>query len=195
MGATDPVPLDEYLRLTEKPYHEYRDGAVSPKALPTKFHSIIQYTLMAMLQNQGVQVFPELTVPISPTKYLVPDVCVTDDFPGPYPTEPVLLCCEILSPEDRLGAMLSKCEEYHAWGVPFLLGYRSRQTHRVGIPFCVGTCARDRDAPRGRSLGKPGRAVLRARHRSLTRQTGGQQRRPIVLRRIEIPQRVQFGIY
>jgi Uma2 family endonuclease len=49
----------------------------------------------------------------------VPDVCVAGDFPGPYPTEPVLLCCEILSPEDRLGAMLAKCEEYHAWGVPF----------------------------------------------------------------------------
>jgi Uma2 family endonuclease len=31
----------------------------------------------------------------------------------------VLLCREILSPEDRLGAMFSKCEEYHAWGVPF----------------------------------------------------------------------------
>ena len=25
----------------------------------------------------------------------------------------------ILSPEDRLGALLSKCEEYHAWGVPY----------------------------------------------------------------------------
>jgi Uma2 family endonuclease len=49
----------------------------------------------------------------------VPDVAVADDFPGPYPTEPVLLCCEILSPEDRLGAMLAKCDEYHAWGVPF----------------------------------------------------------------------------
>jgi Uma2 family endonuclease len=49
----------------------------------------------------------------------VPDVSVAGDFPGPYPTEPVLLCCEILSPEDRLGAMLAKCEEYHAWGVPF----------------------------------------------------------------------------
>ncbi len=40
-------------------------------------------------------------------------------FKSPYPVEPVLLCCEILSPEDRLGAMLAKCEEYHAWGVPF----------------------------------------------------------------------------
>lgn len=38
---------------------------------------------------------------------------------SPYPTEPVLLCVEILSPEDRIGAMLAKCELYHAWGVPF----------------------------------------------------------------------------
>lgn len=74
---------------------------------------------MMLLQSQGVQAFPELTVRISPTKYLVPDVCVAGDFPGPYPIEPVLLCCEILSSEDRLVAMLAKCEEYHAWGVPF----------------------------------------------------------------------------
>ena len=113
------MPVDEYLRLTEKPYCEYRDGAVSPKALATKLHAIIQRVLMMLLHNLGVEVFPELTVRITPTRYLVPDVRVAGDFPGPYPTEPVQLCCEILSPEDRLGAMLAKCEEYHAWGVPF----------------------------------------------------------------------------
>jgi Uma2 family endonuclease len=113
------MPVEEYLRLTEKPYREYRDGVVSAKAMPTKFHSIIQFALSTLLRNQGVQPLPELTVCISPTHYLVPDVAVAGDFPGPYPTEPVLLCCEILSPEDRLGAMLGKCEEYHAWGVPF----------------------------------------------------------------------------
>jgi Uma2 family endonuclease len=72
-----------------------------------------------MLEKQGVAEFPELTLRISATKYLVPDVAVADDFPGPYPTEPVRLCCEILSPEDRIETMLAKCEEYHAWGVPF----------------------------------------------------------------------------
>ena len=117
--ADDPMPVDEYLRLTEKPYSEYRDGVVSSKALPTKFHSIVQYGLLMLLRGQGVQALPELTMCISPTKYLAPDVSVAGNFPGPYPTEPVLLCCEILSPEDRLGAMLGKCEEYHAWGVPF----------------------------------------------------------------------------
>jgi Uma2 family endonuclease len=119
MSATALMPVEEYLRLTEKPYREYRDGVVSAKAMPTKFHSIIQAALQTLLRSQGVRPLPELTVRISPTKYLVPDVCVAGDFPGPYPTEPVILCCEILSPEDRIGAMFSKCEEYHAWGVPF----------------------------------------------------------------------------
>ena len=117
--STTLMPVEAYLRLTEKPYREYRDGQVFPKAMPTKFHAIIQYALLMLLRAQGVQSLPELTVRVSPTRYLVPDVCVAGDFPGPYPTEPVLLCCEILSPEDRLGVMLSKCEEYHAWGVPF----------------------------------------------------------------------------
>ena len=119
MNSTTLVPVEEYLRYSEKPNCEYNDGVVYPKAMPTKFHSIIQFAVMMLLRGQGVRPFPELTVRISPTKYLVPDVAVAGDFPGPYPTDPVQLCCEILSPEDRLGAMLGKCEEYHAWGVPF----------------------------------------------------------------------------
>ena len=114
MSATVLMPVEEYLHLTEKPYCEYRDGVVSPKAIPTKFHAIIQYALLMLLRSQGVRPLPELTVRISPTKYLVPDVSVGGDSPGPYPTEPILLCCEILSPEDRLVATLGKCEEYHA---------------------------------------------------------------------------------
>jgi Uma2 family endonuclease len=119
MSTATLVPVDAYLRLTEKPYREYRDGVLYPKAMPTKLHSIIQRALLTMFQSQGALAFPELTVRISATKYLIPDVAVGDDFPGPYPTEAVRLCCEILSPEDRLGAMLAKCEEYHAWGVPY----------------------------------------------------------------------------
>jgi Uma2 family endonuclease len=119
MSTATLVPVEAYLRLTEKPYREYRDGVLYPKAMPTKLHSLIQRALLTMLQNQGAPAFPELTLRISATKYLIPDVAVADDFPGPYPTEAVQLCCEILSPEDRLGAMLAKCEEYHAWGVPY----------------------------------------------------------------------------
>jgi Uma2 family endonuclease len=105
--------------MTEKPNREYRDGVLYPKAMPTKLHSLIQRALVTLLHNQGASPFPELTLRLSATKYLVPDVAVADDFPGPWPTEPVRLCCEILSPEDRLGTTLAKCEEYHEWGVPF----------------------------------------------------------------------------
>jgi Uma2 family endonuclease len=119
MSTSALIPVEQYLRHSDKPNCEYKDGVLYPKAMPTKFHSIIQRMLITLLQNQGAQAFPELTVRISPTRYLVPDIAVAGDFPGPYATEPVLLCCEILSPEDRLGAMLGKCEEYHAWGVPF----------------------------------------------------------------------------
>jgi Uma2 family endonuclease len=119
MTTTTLVPVEEYLRRTEKPNADYRDGVVYPKSMPTKLHSIIMRALMQILAQQGVDAFPELTVRISASKYLVPDVAVARDFPGPYPTEPVLLCCEILSPGDHLGATLAKCEEYHEWGVPY----------------------------------------------------------------------------
>ena len=92
---------------------------VSQKTMPTHLHSIVQYALLVLLRSQGARALPELTVRISPTRFLVPDVAVAGDFSGPYPTQPVELCCEILSPEDRLGATLGKCEEYHTWGVRF----------------------------------------------------------------------------
>ena len=65
------MSVDEYLRLTEKPYSEYRDGTVSPKARSTKFHAIIQCALLMLIGRRGVQAFPELTVRVSPTRYLV----------------------------------------------------------------------------------------------------------------------------
>src|SRR5271154_4241639 len=119
MNATAVIPVEEYLRYTEKPNCEYRDGVVCPKSMPTTFHGLLEFMLVAMLRKLGLQAAPEVTVRLSPTKYLVPDVIAATALPSPYPTEPVLLCCEILSPEDRLGTMLAKCEEYHAWGVPF----------------------------------------------------------------------------
>jgi len=80
---------------------------------------MLEFILVTMLRKQGLDAVSEVTVRLSPTKYLVPDVIAAKAIASPYPTEPVMLCCEILSPEDRLGAMLGKCEEYHTWGVPY----------------------------------------------------------------------------
>lgn len=117
--TTTLMPVEEYLRLTEKPHSEYRDGVLSPKPLPTTVHGLLEFMLVVMLRRMGLQAAPEVTVRLSPTKYLVPDVVAAPVLQSPYPTDPVLLCGEVLSPEDRLGAMFSKCEEYHAWGVPY----------------------------------------------------------------------------
>jgi Uma2 family endonuclease len=119
MSSTALIPVEEYLRNSGKPNCEYRDGVLYPKPMPTTFHGLLEFMLVAMLRSLGLQAVPEVTVKLSPNKYLVPDVVAARVLQNPYPTEPVLLCCEILSPEDRLGTMLAKCEEYHAWGVPF----------------------------------------------------------------------------
>jgi len=119
MSTAALISVEDYLRLSEKPISEYRDGVLYPKAMPTKLHAAIEFQLVTMLRHLGLDSFAELTVRLSHTKYLVPDVVAAPVLQSPYPTEPVLLCCEILSPEDRLGTMLAKCEEYHVWGVPF----------------------------------------------------------------------------
>jgi Uma2 family endonuclease len=119
MSATATVSVEEYLHRTEKPYCEYVDGVLHPKPMPTKLHALIQKILMTALDRQGVEALSEVTVRLTATKYLIPDVIAAQSIQSPYPTEPVLLCVEILSPEDRIGAMLAKCEQYHAWGVPF----------------------------------------------------------------------------
>lgn len=119
MGVTTLVSVAEYLAITQKPNREYREGHITEKPMPTRLHALLQFALTAMLRAQNHPAYPELTVCLSPTRYLVPDVAVAPDFEGPYPVSPVTLCCEILSPDDKLGAMFSKCEEYHAWGVPY----------------------------------------------------------------------------
>ena len=119
MSATAIVSVEDYLRRTEKPYCEYVDGVLYPKPMPTKLHAFVQGMLFMLLRQQGVEAFTELTVRPRPNKYLIPDVVAGIGIQSPYPTDPVLLCVEILSPEDRIGALLAKCEQYHAWGVPY----------------------------------------------------------------------------
>ena len=119
MGATTLVSVEDYLRRTEKPNCEYMDGVLCPKAMPTGFHGLLEFFLVELLRRAGLQAAPEVTVRISPTKYLIPDVIAARHIQNPYPIEPVLLCVEILSPDDHLGALLAKCEQYHEWGVPY----------------------------------------------------------------------------
>ena len=117
MSTTALIPVEEYLRRTEKPNCEYLEGVLRPKAMPTTLHAWIQSVLILLLSRQGKIALSELTLPIATATFLVPDVAVVRSLQFPYPTDPPELCIEILSPEDRIGATLAKCEEYHPWGV------------------------------------------------------------------------------
>ena len=119
MSTSALVSVEEYLRRTEKPNAEYVDGVLYPKPMPTTPHARMQAILLTLLSRFGVEALPEVAVRLTPKKFRVPDVVAAQHIPSPYPIEPVLLCVEILSPEDGLGATLAKCEEYHAWGVPY----------------------------------------------------------------------------
>lgn len=59
-------------------------------------------------------------VRLSEGRFLAPDVAVQskDHIQDPYPTDPIHLCIEILSPEDCFSTVVAKAEEYHVWGVP-----------------------------------------------------------------------------
>jgi Uma2 family endonuclease len=120
MSATAIVSVEDYLRRTEKPYCEYVDGVLYPKAMSTRLHALIQKILMRLLDAQGVEALCEVHVRLSPTKYFIPDVIAAPAIQNPYPTEPVLLCVEVLSPEDRVGATLAKCDawQYASGGEP-----------------------------------------------------------------------------
>lgn len=119
MSSTTLISLDEYLRTSYKPACEYIDGVLRQKPMPTKLHAWIEFMLVTLLRRQGVDALAEVTVRLTQTKFLIPDVIADARIAEPYPTEPVSLCVEILSPEDRLSAAFAKCEEYHSWGVPF----------------------------------------------------------------------------
>ena len=120
-AGTTLVSVEEYLRTNYKPACEYVDGILHPKPMPTWMHGLLQAQL-AMLINQGFHDFvaaSEVNVQIRAGKYFVPDIIVQRRacIQSPYPTSPVHLCVEILSPDDRMSEVLAKCEEYHAWGV------------------------------------------------------------------------------
>ncbi len=114
------VSAEQYLRTNYKPACEYIDGALRKKPMPTCDHGSIQIQFGRLIPPPHYVVSAELTVRIREGKYLVPDLGVQlrSMVQKPYPTKPIFLCIEILSPEDRFAEVLAKCDEYLAWRVP-----------------------------------------------------------------------------
>lgn len=121
-STTGLISVEEYLRTDYEPNCEYLDGVLRRKTMPTYNHGMLEFRFCELIKalNLGYRGVPEQTLRLNETRYLIPDVAVQrlSELQRPYPTRPIALCIEILSPDDRFGEVLSKCEEYHAWGVP-----------------------------------------------------------------------------
>ncbi len=117
------MTLEEYLHTTFRPDVEFVDGVVEERNVGEWEHGGLQGILCFMLMTKesewGVLVTPELRTQTAPRNFRVPDVSVIDarDKVKRWLTKAPLLCVEVLSPEDRLNAMLKRVKDFHSMGV------------------------------------------------------------------------------
>jgi Uma2 family endonuclease len=115
--------LEEFHRIYDgvKPYHEYWFGEAIPKSMPTSLHGAVQAVIIFLFLGRGWKAFSEVTLKMSVDAELVPDVIATrGKLELPYPTQPVEVCVEILSPDDRLKKVVEKGKRYLDWGVSYV---------------------------------------------------------------------------
>jgi Uma2 family endonuclease len=124
MGAKLMIPLAEYLQTSYPDLdREYRDGAVLERSMPDYFHARVQVLLaaffVALQRTLGLYACSELRLQLAPSQFRIPDLAVFRGDPkSAVPSTPPLIIAEILSPDDRMGDVRAKLEEYKSWGVP-----------------------------------------------------------------------------
>jgi Uma2 family endonuclease len=109
------LSLEQFERLyqDEKPHFEYWFGSVEQKATPTSLHGVLQIVLAMLLIKRGWKTASEVRLKISSVAHPVPDLIADRKrIQGPYPTEPLDLCIEILSPGDDLKKTFQKAAHY-----------------------------------------------------------------------------------
>jgi Uma2 family endonuclease len=111
------------LRTSYSPDCEYVDGRVVERNVGEKGHSILQLFLSFLFRLNrdawGVEVYPKLRTHVALRRFRIPDVLVTRAgvrFESVLDSPP-LIAIEILSPDDRLGDLQEKIDEYIAFGV------------------------------------------------------------------------------
>jgi Uma2 family endonuclease len=116
------VSVEEYLHTSYEPDCDYVDGAVVERNVGERDHSMCQGNLLAffraLAKKLDIYPFVEQRVQVRPERFRVPDICVTRGIPQEqiFRTPP-LIVIEVLSPDDRIGYMRTKIEDYLNFGV------------------------------------------------------------------------------
>ena len=115
----NPLSLEEFRqRYAEvKPYYEYWFGEAVQKTVPTVLHALLVKILLFALDRAGYRSGPELELRIDPEWQPKADVAAWTRMDGPYPTQPVDVVVEVLSPDDRMQRVIAKCRNYERIGV------------------------------------------------------------------------------
>lgn len=104
-----------------KPYLEYWNGEPVQKCMPTSLHILVQFLVTILLREAGYRAFSELELRIDPRWQPVPDVVGALQVEQPYPTKPVDVVVEVLSPEDRMSRVKAKCQKYSEIGIKLVI--------------------------------------------------------------------------
>jgi Uma2 family endonuclease len=125
MSTGTAVSLEQYLAHVYEPDCDFVDGEIEERNVGERTHARLQARITAYLLTaygtSGIEVFTEIRIRVSATRYRIPDVCATIGDPGEEVfTKPPFLCVEILSPEDRVSRLEVRIQDYLKMGVPFV---------------------------------------------------------------------------
>ena len=125
MSTTSLVSVEEYL-ATSFPDgdREYLEGQILERNMGEVDHADVQSRLDRFLGANYPQFWTavEVRVQVKARRFRVPDVClITGGKPKTRTvTEPPFLVVEVLSPDDRMGEMQERIDDYLDFGVRFV---------------------------------------------------------------------------
>jgi len=126
MATQTLVSVEEYLHTVfEGSDCEYLDGEIVERNMGNKSHGHVQgeifYIFRQLSAKTGLYAVPEVRHRVSATRFRIPDVAVfTSEPESEVPDLPPLVAIEVLSPDDRIGYIVPKLDEYRQWGVPHI---------------------------------------------------------------------------
>jgi Uma2 family endonuclease len=133
--STTAVTIEEYLSTVYRPDCDYVDGEILERNLGERDHSFWQVEIGAYFSARrkqwGAYAFAEQRIQVAPTRFRIPDICVTLGWPSEtvFRTPP-FICIELLSPEDRISRMNDRFDDYLKFGVPYVFLVDPR-THKA----------------------------------------------------------------
>ena len=122
-SSEDIVTVEEYLQTVYEPECDYVDGRLEDRNVGEYDHGLLQLWLGTLFMNNreawGVRVVTDVRTQVRLTRFRCPDVLVlrAGSPREQILTHPPLIAIEILSPEDRMGRMQAKIDDYVEFGV------------------------------------------------------------------------------